>query len=176
MLVYFAVAVSYKLKFFNTSLKGKASMLAYIAVAKSYKLKMFKTQAHMWPMLKNFFCQNLWRNQASMLIILYTNLHKSILSQQSKVWHCLGRIHISQHFIFFATYLTSRPNKLAFFSGRLFQPSLMFVGKAGTYQSEICSTIGQASGLTSKHQTRLEKPFRNKHSSLFVNYEENKVL
>jgi hypothetical protein len=43
MLVYFAVAVSYKLKFFNTSLKGKASMLAYIAVAKSYKLKMFKT-------------------------------------------------------------------------------------------------------------------------------------
>ncbi len=36
-----------------------------------------------------------------------------------------------------------------------------------------CSTLGQASGLTNKHQTRLERLARDKHSSLsrkFVNY------
>ncbi len=51
-------------------------------------------------------------------------------------------------------------NKLECLSpGKLFQPSPMFVGKAGNFPSKAffrCSTLGQVSGLTHKHQTRLE--------------------
>jgi hypothetical protein len=60
--------------------------------------------------------------------------------------------------------------------GRPFQLSVMFVGKAVVYLSEVpsrCSTLGLAPGLTHKHPTRLERPTRDKHSSLlgkFVNY------
>jgi hypothetical protein len=63
-----------------------------------------------------------------------------------------------------------------FVPGKLFQPSLMFVGKTGAYPSEApfrCSTLGYAPGLIHKLQTRLEKLARNKCSSLlrkFVNY------
>ncbi len=52
----------------------------------------------------------------------------------------------------------------------------MFAGKAGAYPSEApfrCSTLGQVPGLTRKHQTRLERLARDKHSSLIrksVNY------
>ncbi len=49
-----------------------------------------------------------------------------------------------------------------FVPGRPFKPSL-FVGKAGV--TERCFTrVG--SSLTSIHKTRLEKPVRDKHSSL----------
>ncbi len=47
---------------------------------------------------------------------------------------------------------------------------------AGAYPSEApfrCSTLGQAPGLTHKHQTRLERLAKDKHSSLLrksVNY------
>jgi hypothetical protein len=57
-----------------------------------------------------------------------------------------------------------------------FQPSLMFVGKAGEYPSEAsfrCSTLGWAPDLAHKHQTRLERLARDKHCSLLqktVNY------
>jgi hypothetical protein len=52
----------------------------------------------------------------------------------------------------------------------------MFVGKAGTYPSEAPFkgyTLGQASDLTHKYHTRLERPASDKHSNLiqiFVNY------
>ncbi len=50
-----------------------------------------------------------------------------------------------------------------------FQPSLIFVGKEGLPESgkpETCfSQLGF--GITRKHQTRLERPARDKHSSLF---------
>ncbi len=60
--------------------------------------------------------------------------------------------------------------------GKLFQLSLMIVGKVGPYHIEepfSCSTIRQVPGLTLKQQTRLERPLRDKHSSLlqtFFNY------
>ncbi len=63
-----------------------------------------------------------------------------------------------------------------FVPGKLFQLSVMIVGKAGAYLAEAlfrCSTLGYAPGLTHKHYTRLERLNRNKHSSLlrtFVNY------
>jgi hypothetical protein len=41
-----------------------------------------------------------------------------------------------------------------FVLGKLFQPSLMFVGKAGAYPSEgpfRCPTLSQAAGLAHKH-------------------------
>ncbi len=59
---------------------------------------------------------------------------------------------------------------------KLFQPSKMLVGEARAYTSEAlfrCSALGLAPGLTHKHWTILEKPARDKHSSLlraFVNY------
>ncbi len=63
---------------------------------------------------------------------------------------------------------------------RPFQPSLMFVGEArGLPQSgtpERCFTL-VGSGLTCKHQTRLERLSQNKHCSLlrkFVNYARKK--
>ncbi len=60
-------------------------------------------------------------------------------------------------------------NKLVFVPGKPFQPSLMFAGKTGVYLSEApfrCSNIGQAPGLTCKHQTRLEKLAKGKLSSI----------
>ncbi len=63
-----------------------------------------------------------------------------------------------------------------FILGKLFQPSLMFVGKAsclplsGGHEGYF-TQVG--SGLTCKHYTRLEKFASDKHSSLlrkFVNY------
>ncbi len=60
---------------------------------------------------------------------------------------------------------------MAFVPGRLFQPSLMFVVKAG---SLFCRPR-----LTHKYWTRVERNSRDIHSSLlgpFVGYEENKVL
>ncbi len=56
-----------------------------------------------------------------------------------------------------------------FVRGRLFQPSLILVGKEGTYLSEepfSCSTLHSTLGLTHKHETRLEKPGSNKHSDV----------
>ena len=52
----------------------------------------------------------------------------------------------------------------------------MFVDKARGYLSEAlfrCSTLGYAPGLTHKHQTRLERLAKDKHSGLLqksVNY------
>jgi hypothetical protein len=52
----------------------------------------------------------------------------------------------------------------------------MFAGEARDYTNKApfrLSTLGQASGLTHKHYTRLEKLARDKNSSLFqksVNY------
>ena len=57
-----------------------------------------------------------------------------------------------------------------FVPGKLFQPSLIFVGKAGA--PERCFTR-EGSGLTCKHYTRLEKLAMDKHPSLLqksVNY------
>ncbi len=70
-------------------------------------------------------------------------------------------------------------NKQVFVPGKPFKPSLMFVGKTGTYPSEthlVCSTLGQAAGLIHKNYSRLEKLAKDKHSSLlrkFINYGEN---
>jgi hypothetical protein len=53
--------------------------------------------------------------------------------------------------------------------GYPFQPSVIFVSKAGAYQREVpsrCSDLGHAFGLTRKYKTRMEKPVRDKHSSL----------
>ncbi len=69
-----------------------------------------------------------------------------------------------------------------FVPDKLFQPSLMFVGKSGAYPSEApvgCSTLVSAPDLTHKHQTWVEKLARDKHSSLllvFVNYDRKKFL
>ncbi len=55
--------------------------------------------------------------------------------------------------------------------GKPFQPSLIFAGKAGAYKNEVsfkCFTIGQASGLTHKHQTRLV--ILDKHSCLLLKF------
>ncbi len=63
-----------------------------------------------------------------------------------------------------------------FVTGKLFQPSLMFAGKAEAYLSEVtlrCSTLGETPGFTHKHQTRLEKLARDKYTTLlqtFINY------
>jgi hypothetical protein len=57
--------------------------------------------------------------------------------------------------------------------GKLFQPSLMFVGKAGACLSEETfkySNLRYARGLTRKHSTMLEGLARDKHSSLVINY------
>jgi hypothetical protein len=56
------------------------------------------------------------------------------------------------------------------------QPSIMFVSKAGANPSEAPSrsyTLGEAPGQTRKHQTKLERPGRDKHCTLtrtIVNY------
>jgi hypothetical protein len=69
-----------------------------------------------------------------------------------------------------------------FLPGKPFLPSLMSVGKAGAYLSEApfgCSTLVLAPGLTQKHQTRLERLTRDKHSSLlrkFVNYDRKSFM
>ncbi len=61
-----------------------------------------------------------------------------------------------------------------------FLPSLLFVDKVITYLIEEplrCSSLEKAPGLAHKHQTKLERLAKNKHSSLlrkFVNYEEKK--
>ncbi len=66
--------------------------------------------------------------------------------------------------------------------GNPFQPSLMFACKAEAYPSEAlfrCSTLGQAPGLTRKHQTRLQKLARDKHSNLLqksVNYRQKSFI
>ncbi len=60
-------------------------------------------------------------------------------------------------------------NELEFVTGKPFKPGLMFVGKSRFYLCEApfrSSTLGQAPRLTHKHQTRMEEPARNKHSSL----------
>ncbi len=49
---------------------------------------------------------------------------------------------------------TNFRNKLAYGPGKPFQPSLMFVGKAGACLSEVafsCSSLGEAPGLVHKH-------------------------
>jgi hypothetical protein len=73
---------------------------------------------------------------------------------------------------FFVTYKWA--NKLKWLFLAVLQPGPLFVGNF----CERCLTrVG--SGLTWKHQTRVERPAWNKHSSLSclcVSYEENKVL
>ncbi len=65
--------------------------------------------------------------------------------------------------------------------GKPFQPSLTFASKAGASLSKItfrCYPLGWALGLIHNHQTRLEMPARDKHSSLiqtFVNYGSKKT-
>ncbi len=65
-------------------------------------------------------------------------------------------------------------------SWQAFPAQSILAGKAGAYPSEApfkCSTLGQFPGLTHKHQTRLEKLTRDKHSSLlrkYINYSRNK--
>ncbi len=65
-------------------------------------------------------------------------------------------------------------------SGRPFEPSLMFVSKAGAFPSGVtfkCFTLRQVTRIPHKHYTFLENPARNKHFSLmgpFVSYEEKK--
>ncbi len=60
--------------------------------------------------------------------------------------------------------------------GKPFQPSVMFVGKARAYPSDVtfsCCTLGWAPGITHKYQTRLERLTRDKCFSLlrkFVHY------
>ncbi len=56
-----------------------------------------------------------------------------------------------------------------------FQPCLMLAGMAGAYPSEFFQVI-HAPSLTHKHQTRLERLAKDKHSSLLrksVNYGRN---
>ncbi len=58
---------------------------------------------------------------------------------------------------FLQPYYLNVCNKLVFCTGRPFQPSLIFVSKAGAYPSVAllrCSTLGQAHVLTLNHQTR----------------------
>ncbi len=63
------------------------------------------------------------------------------------------------------------------FSKKPVKPSLIFMCKARAYLNEAPfrrSPIGWAPGLTHKHQTRLERPARDKHVSFyetFVNYD-----
>ncbi len=65
--------------------------------------------------------------------------------------------------------------------GKPFQSSLMFASKAEAYLSEAsfrCSTQGKATGLSCKHQTRLERPARDKYPSLvqtIVDYSHKKL-
>ncbi len=61
--------------------------------------------------------------------------------------------------------------------GKLFQPNLMFAGKARSLPlsgaPEINSTLGWAPDIAPKHQTRLEKLAKDKHPNFgqkFVNY------
>jgi hypothetical protein len=59
-----------------------------------------------------------------------------------------------------------------FVHGKPFQPSLISVCIAGTYNIEEpfrCSTIGQATGLANKQKSRLERLAMHKHSSLLQN-------
>ncbi len=59
---------------------------------------------------------------------------------------------------------------------KLFQPSVILASKAIAFLNgapEKCSTLGQAPDLTYKYYTRLERPAKDKHSSLlrlFLNY------
>jgi hypothetical protein len=56
-----------------------------------------------------------------------------------------------------------------FVPGKLFQPSLMIVHTAGSppYSGALeGASLGQSPGLTRKHYTRLDRPGRDKHSSL----------
>ncbi len=69
-----------------------------------------------------------------------------------------------------------------FVPGRLFHLSLIFVGMATSLpwsgELERCFTR-VSSSLTGKHQTRLERPAMNKHTSLMgplISRKENKVL
>ncbi len=61
-------------------------------------------------------------------------------------------------------------------------PSLMFAGKAAAYPSEAHfrrSTLGQTAGISNKHQTRLEKLARHKHSNILwkiVNYGQKSLM
>ncbi len=56
-----------------------------------------------------------------------------------------------------------------FVPSKLFQPSLMLVHTAGSLSSSGAlegASLGQSPGLTRKHYTRLDRPGRDKHSSL----------
>jgi hypothetical protein len=77
----------------------------------------------------------------------------------------------SQHVIFFLTHeWTQKARVLA--RGRSFHSSLLFAGKARSLPycgaTEMCFTW-IASGLDRKHQNRLEKFAKKKHSSLLGN-------
>ncbi len=54
-----------------------------------------------------------------------------------------------------------------------FLPRLTFVRKAGAYlrkEQLICTSLGQAPGLSYNHWTILERPDRDKHSSLLQKF------
>jgi hypothetical protein len=66
-----------------------------------------------------------------------------------------------------------------FVPGRPFQPSLIFVDKAGAYPSEApfkCSTLGSAPGLTHKHKVRLKRHASGQHFSLFLGWCKKELL
>ncbi len=61
----------------------------------------------------------------------------------------------------FYSFVTTRLNNLERLSS---QPTLMFASQAGAYLSDApfrCFILGQASGLTVEHSTRLGKPGTN---------------
>ncbi len=72
-------------------------------------------------------------------------------------------------------------NNLDFLFLKALSSLVWFVSKVSVFPSEvtfICSALGRLLALP-KYQTRLEKPVRNKHSSLlgpFVLYKNNEML
>ncbi len=69
-----------------------------------------------------------------------------------------------------------------FIINKPFQDGMVFAGKARAYPTVTpfsCSTLGQASGLANKQQTRLERLARSKHFrilSKFVTYGRKKFI
>ncbi len=72
--------------------------------------------------------------------------------------------------------LMAQISESVFILGRNIQPSLTFASKAEYFR---CSNLGLVPSLTDKSWTLLERPARDKHTSLlgpFVSSKENKVL
>ncbi len=75
---------------------------------------------------------------------------------------------MTQHFIFFVTFEWAQKARV-FVPGKPFESILMFASKARVYPSEAsfgCYTLRKASGLACIQKTKLERPVRDKHSTL----------